>query len=285
MINKRLKNGFTLVEMAMVLAIIGVIIYGSVKFSAASFEMSNYRTTKTQMAAIKDALQLYYETYGYLPCPAQPDAATNAAAFGVASWTGGVAGVGACNASNILVPTGAYIGVIPNRTLNLPDAYVFDGWGNRITYVVDANGTLSAQWATTTPTIAGAYCPYDSSATTALTIKDNSNSTFASANTITATPIYILISHGKNGIGSWNRSGTRVTTTCPGAGANALSSYEQNNANMSSSCVANGPAASFRDDFINDGTQTGSYFDDIVTWQTDDMMYYIKTCKTSGTSC
>jgi prepilin-type N-terminal cleavage/methylation domain-containing protein len=116
------QHGFTLLEVAIVLMIVGLLLGGLLVPLSAQMEQRNINDTQKSLAEIKEALIGYALTYGRLPCPAAPNTT------GVESPVGG----GAC--------TNFYNGFVPATTLGLGGTdsagYAVDAWGNRIRYAV-----------------------------------------------------------------------------------------------------------------------------------------------------
>lgn len=123
-------NGFTLVEIAIVLVIIGLLLGGMLMPLTAQMEQRRVSETQKALDEINQALVGFAIANDRLPCPASP------ASNGVESPLGG----GAC--------TNPYDGFIPAVTLGLSQTdnqgYMVDAWGlpqNRIRYAVTtANG-------------------------------------------------------------------------------------------------------------------------------------------------
>jgi prepilin-type N-terminal cleavage/methylation domain-containing protein len=155
-------RGFTLVEMAVVLVILGLILGGLVVPLSAQMEIRNYSRTKTQLDEIKEALIGYAIINGRLPCPA------TAASSGLESFcpaaTGTCVGTetttvqthGNCSAQF----TNVFSGFLPAATLGISpqdaQGFTLDAWGgitdNRIRYAVSSKtlaGTLTAPAFTT----------------------------------------------------------------------------------------------------------------------------------------
>lgn len=125
-------RGFTLVEMAVVLVIVGLMLGGLFIPLSAQLDMRNYNDTNKKLDDIKQALIGYAMINGRLPCPA-----TNTS-NGIESPVGG----GVCttpDASNKV-----YLGYLPAATLGIypqdSSGFAVDGWGgnsiNRIRYAV-----------------------------------------------------------------------------------------------------------------------------------------------------
>jgi prepilin-type N-terminal cleavage/methylation domain-containing protein len=118
-------NGFTLIEMAIVLMIIGLLLGGGLTVLSAQIEQQKFKDTQRLLDDAKEALIGFAAANGRLPCPA------SAASNGVESPVGG----GVC--------TNPYNGFLPAVTLGLPgvdaNGYLTDAWQgptNRIRYAV-----------------------------------------------------------------------------------------------------------------------------------------------------
>ncbi len=128
------KNGFTLIEMAMVLMIVGLLLGGMLVPLSAQMEQRNSTETLRALSEIKDALIGYAIVNGRLPCPAS---ATSNGAESFAA--GGNAGNGNCsNFNNGFVPA-ATLGVT-TAVDNLGNTgFAVDAWGYRIHYAVTSS--------------------------------------------------------------------------------------------------------------------------------------------------
>ncbi len=202
--NTAKRQGFTLVELAVVLVLIGLVMTMGLKVVMSTLENASYSETKAKQELIKVALISFLRTNGRLPCPDVADAANLATGVAPAS----------CSDS----PAEGY-GVVPWMSLGLPRDSVVDGWGNYFTYRV-ANGTGgSKNW-----TSKSANTPFDINelrvSTNALRILelDATGAAFTATPTST-TAVVIILSHGKNGFGAkTTKVGARLPTTDAGAG-------------------------------------------------------------------
>lgn len=256
------KKGFSLIEIALVLTIVGIMLYGTMSLYSISTEQAKVTGTNNTLDVLERALRLHFQIAGDLPCPADGSLAVTDANFGLGrEWSdGATAAIHKClyDLSEAGPPsegaTNRYIGIVPTRTLNLPDSYMFDSWGNRITYVVSSKCTNSATWndpATAT----------DCADAVKLNVRDNT-----SASDRTTVAAYVLISHGKNGVGAWRRNGaSRIPRTA------STSTQEKENAQVDTSGAVETADIIYRDDFIKDwsGIATADYFDDFVRWKTE----------------
>lgn len=121
------SQGFSLVEMAIVLLIVGMIMGGLLPGLASQMEQSRVTDTKTTMNSIMDALYGYAAGHqGALPCPATLTSAGAPDPGNTATTTG--------------ICTDPFGGFLPGRTLGLSpinaNGFVVDAWGNPIRYAV-----------------------------------------------------------------------------------------------------------------------------------------------------
>lgn len=124
--------GFTLVELTVVLAVIAAILGGMIALSSVMLEDRAYKATVAKMKIIQQALTDYRLAYNTLPCPINSVISVTDPVFGTAPTTIACTGAPAADRSN----TTAAIGMLPVRTLGLPDEMGVDGWGRRFRYAV-----------------------------------------------------------------------------------------------------------------------------------------------------
>ena len=116
------ESGFTLVEIAIVLLIVGVLLGYTAALLPKQQELKKYRAVEQEMDQIIAAIVGFAQVNGRLPCPAIPNTAGNE--------DGG--GGGNCN---------NYGGFVPVNTLGLTgrtnaDSLMLDPWGNPYRYYV-----------------------------------------------------------------------------------------------------------------------------------------------------
>jgi prepilin-type N-terminal cleavage/methylation domain-containing protein len=188
-------NGFTLVEIAIVLVILGLLITGLIMPLAAQYDLKNYNETRTRVATIKEAIVGFAIVNGRLPCPADGTIAS------------GVAGAGleVCTVTSVA-------GVVPWATLGLPET---DAWNRRLTYHVTQSFTDGNPDACDTSTTSFALCSIGD-----ITVTDSA------VNIATNIPV-LIVSHGKNGFGAFLSNGTQISSA-------AGSTNEQENADADS---------------------------------------------------
>ncbi len=116
------QTGFTLVEVAIVLLIVGILLGYTVALFPRQQELKQYRAVDRVMDEVVEAIIGFAQVNGRLPCPAQPNDA------GLED----INGVVGCN---------TYAGFVPVNTLGLDgrfnaDSLLLDPWGNPYRYYV-----------------------------------------------------------------------------------------------------------------------------------------------------
>jgi prepilin-type N-terminal cleavage/methylation domain-containing protein len=117
-----LQAGFTLVEIAIVLMIVGILLGYTVALFPRQQELKQYRAVEQEMDRVIEAIIGFAQVNGRLPCPAIPNSGGNED------------GGGATDCNN-------YGGFVPVNTLGLtgklnPDTLLLDPWGNPYRYYV-----------------------------------------------------------------------------------------------------------------------------------------------------
>lgn len=131
-------TGFTLVEMAMVLMIAGLLLAGLMPALSGQMEQRQRNETRKQLDDLQQALLGFAIANGRLPCPASDAPISNGQESFCTSATG------ACVATTTYQSHGKcsnfFDGFVPAAALGLSpvdaQGYVLDGWGNRIRYAV-----------------------------------------------------------------------------------------------------------------------------------------------------
>ena len=177
------QRGFSLLEMAVVLVIVGLLLGGLLGNLGTLQARQREERTQRQLDEIREALIMFAVVNRRLPCPAAPATADS------------VAGAGLERAPTLLGCTGGAVGVLPWATLGLPQT---DAWGRRFTYRV-------------TPALARIAPAISLAALGDGTIQ---NSTLVNA--ALQVPA-IVLSHGADAAGSRNKAGALAA-----AGANLL---------------------------------------------------------------
>lgn len=242
------QRGFTLIEMAMVIMLIGLMVGGGLFALAPSIDKARINQTNTTLDQVESALVLFVIRNSRLPCPA--DGANklpaDSATYGIEQPAGG----GTCT----VLPTNA---VIPWKTLGIDESFSTDGWGHRLSYWT--SGMVAGTTSVTSPTLlrTGSSYPtgtYQSLIDAAGTIHEVMTPA-APSNDQAA---YVLVSHGKSGWYGWNKDGALLQPTIPVT--YKACNNDPTNAGCSNSFAANGPVGTYP-------PTSATYFDDMVRWR------------------
>ena len=124
----RRQSGFSLVELAMVILIMGLLLGGIAMPLSQQRDNARFNSAESQLEDVRDALEAYWLVNGELPCPATPGS------DGAASANGG-----GCTRQHGFVPA-TTLGLRGSRNA---DNLLLDPWGSAVRYSVsasDANG-------------------------------------------------------------------------------------------------------------------------------------------------
>ncbi len=213
--------GFTLIELAIVVIVLGVMLGIGLKLATNNTTATAYQNVNSQLDEIEDALYSFRETNNRLPCPADQTLAMTSGSFGVEATTPGT-----CTNGNILTypsvtPTHK-AGAVPVRALGLPDSMAIDPWGRKLMYAVKLDATATNAFITNPITSAWPG--------TLFTVNDESGS----ARTTSA--LYVLVSFGKNGHGGYLAGSGAIRMN-----AGSLNAAELENCDCTSTAVPNSP--------------------------------------------
>lgn len=250
-INK--KQGFSLVELAILLVVIGSIIAGAVSLLSLTGRQQQHEETIVKLDRIEEAILDFYNLHGYLPCPAPRTQSIIDADFG-STDTSLSTPVCASSAPSGTADTGSgaqeiRIGALPNRNLSLPDDLAIDGWDSKFTFVVIKDLAIDKATADAysppSESDAGVIQIFNGSGTTIpddMLLKDDGDCSSSTCPIVS----YLIISHGENASGVFSLSGGQ-------------SSCGSVNANEGENC---------NDDEIFIEEAISPTFDDILRWRT-----------------
>jgi len=246
-------QGFTLIEMAIVMVVIGLLLSGGILALAPVIQSSKTSDTNSRLDRVEQALLVYVIQNGCLPCPANPATASTVATAGQAV-IGGVANPTPCTVGPAIVcdfRAGATVpGVVPWITLGLSEADATDGFGNRIAYTI-SNGLQVTNGMERTPPAtypSGTITVYNYAVTEPSTAQQ------------TPAAAYVLVSYGPDA--SFGHAA--------GTGALQAAKYGQT-AGDTSPEGTNATGGGGNNLFVQDtlyGVGGAGYFDDIVRWRT-----------------
>ncbi len=131
------ERGFTLVELAVVMAIVALLLGGLMYTLSAQTEQRNFEETRRRLDQARELLLAFAIVKGRLPCPA------TATSLGDESPAGG----GTC--------TTYYSGWLPAQAIGFQQVdssgYAIDVWGNRIRYAVSGVAPTNCSGTSTSP--------------------------------------------------------------------------------------------------------------------------------------
>jgi prepilin-type N-terminal cleavage/methylation domain-containing protein len=247
MLSRGVQRGFSLLELAVVMLIMGLLLAGLVMPLSARVDQQRFTSTVKQLDDIRAALAGYAIANDALPCPATPASNGRAAATG----TG-------CTAQH---------GFVPAVTLALAgarneDQLLLDAWGNPLRYSVsasDADG--DGNWDFVRPgemrgvTVA-ALAPNLRVCTTAA--GSTATACASNATTVVSTAPAVLLSMGKD----W---------------ASFASTDQQENVGATLGGGPSGRNYPVASDIVfvarTQGAAAGNEYDDVVTWVSPSALY------------
>lgn len=240
--NRTLLRGFTLVEMAVVVVLMGILLTMGVSTWLASVNSSATRSTKERQVAVREALISYLRTNGRLPCP---DIGPNSSVAGpIAAGPDGRENRSALNGSepDTTADCAQAFGLIPYADIGLSREASLDAWGNAMLYRVSNTHPASLPSSDWVRKIN--FRPA------------NVGSILVSDRVAMVAAVAVLISHGRNGLGAWTTRGTQIDAT--GAGADEAVHI--------AGCVTGSTPAlvCYNRDITESATAAGGAFDDIV---------------------
>ncbi|MDP2418230.1 MAG: type II secretion system protein [Hydrogenophaga sp.] len=272
----RRQHGFSLVELAMVLLVVGFL--AALFLPATNTMMDNNRRkeTRTKLEALEAAMTRFVMTNRRLPCPADGSLGPGDANQGLEQRTP-VTGV--CTAIDT--------GLVPWRTLGIPQDAATDAWGSLVTYRVwvsaaNALTQLNGMDMSDCNPVGGATtdvgaCRGDNTTSPFNWLTVDGSPTDARGFRACAGDVaglgcgaelaskalgngvaYFLISHGANKFGAYNTNGTLLPVNGPGPG-------EREQINGNGQPFRNNSATGV--DFYIDADldeNPASYYDDIV---------------------
>jgi prepilin-type N-terminal cleavage/methylation domain-containing protein len=244
-------HGYTLVELAIVIALIGVLMGTALSIGGTHVEKKNISATDTSLDEIEEAILRYQRKYNRVPCPASPSLAENTADFGkednCSNAAPALAGIVELNDG-----TGdeQWIGTVPTRSLGLPDRMMLDKWNNRLVYGVQKN------FADATKTFENEL---GNAPATMLKVQDKAGNPINPAN-VQNPVVYVLLSQGKDKRGAYNK-----------AGAQPISCDASNTQRDVENCdftVAATKDDVFVDTALSDSKTASEYYYDRIRWKT-----------------
>jgi prepilin-type N-terminal cleavage/methylation domain-containing protein len=260
------NQAFSLIELTIVIAIMSTVAAGALTLASMKRDQNKAEITVERLEAIDEALDVYARKMLRLPCPASGTAVESSADFGRATDCNAAAPTGTVDITPSPAPANydaaneqLRYGVVPTRTLGLPDEYMYDGWNNRFSYAVikelaHENGSQINSYETDMTT--GVIELTDGTNP----LYDTSSGIFTPEEYVVA---YVLISHGEDRKGAYNRAGT-IGTECE-TGGSASTALDAENCHFITTTAlyddmtfVDAPVAP------NDNPDSATHFDDYV---------------------
>ena len=271
------KKGFTLIEMAIVVMILGIALAAGAKIYDLHRKTIAIEDTQVAIADLNGAIGDFRSVFGRYPCPASLTATRDDPTYGreqcedlsdnsdFSDVAPGQCKNGICIEESVrdipagyligatLIPTTTAtattprvrIGAIPFRDLNLDEINAYDGYGNRISYVVTEHLAFSDSFQND----GGGIEILGDSGATALAAGEEGSAHF------------LIFSHGANGEGAYTMEGIQIPcTTTSAEGQNCENNDQEAIYNYSMGNTAEG--ATQTDDVMAFFTQR-----DLPIWQ------------------
>ena len=199
------SKGFSLIELAVALAIIALLIAGALIPLSTQMDVRNSADTQRSMESIREAIIGFAQANGRLPCPALGTTPTGVAGAGTEQLSGST-----CAGSVGSV----FFGVVPWATLGVPET---DSWGRRFSYWVSpvfadtlmSTVSSAGQSPACTPTPLPTQSSFALCSQGVITVNTRNESTHAATALGLALPA-VIVSHGKNGFGAYIPSGSTL---------------------------------------------------------------------------
>jgi prepilin-type N-terminal cleavage/methylation domain-containing protein len=280
----RTKHGFSLVELSIVIAILGVVATFGLQAAANLANRTATSVSRERIVLVDDAVARFFKIYGRLPCPALKTTAPETITYGLEDCSNGLLITGTT------IGGGLMSGAVPFKTLNLPTMFAIDGFYNKVNYVVTKNLTAAGGDVGAAPIYTGRFA-------TKTDISSDANDGIAGIEIrsgvleqpcsttkcqVLADPAvrtgaaYVLFSSGADQRGALSDRGIARSSCAPAVaindrrvdtqncvfGSNTIRGY-MNVGGIASSI----PYNVFYDNRYNAGFNLTSYFDDVVVWR------------------
>lgn len=191
----KISAGFSLIEMSIVLLIIASMIGGGLMFFNEYRAKNKRQETIQKMHTIVEKIKNFSQTYKRLPCPADINATPSVdgwSRYGVSlnaiDCTSNATYQSNPGAGNNVIITS---GMLPFKSLGLSEDYAIDGWGNRFRFVI---GTANAR--------EDVLAQEGGSGSEFTFANFGFNSDSRNAYGLSSGKLFVLLSHGENGIGA-----------------------------------------------------------------------------------
>lgn len=252
----RSEGGFSLMEVAIALAVIGVLAAPFIN-QYNIYQENKIRTeSKDNLSVVRSALQKYAVNNGRYPLPSDKNMVTGVPGYGEESITP----ITACTLNSATIcrtTTGSLgsapvlVGTVPFAAIGISEQYTFDGYKRKFTYAV-----------TQALTVQGTFT--DNGGVIRLLDNDNTDGDHLGT---TNNLQFIIVSHGPNGKGSSTIDGA-MPFPCTNTGAGNDEENCNNDAVFNSNYAWVGPPGNQIYSRLEFGVDGATYFDDYVEYAT-----------------
>jgi len=229
-------GGFTLIETAIIMAVIAVIVTTALSLYGSEVKRERLATTKQRLYDISDAISRYQaKNNSRLPCPAPFTTASGKSNTTMCKMDPSEAGTYRVAGTGFLPGVNdVRIGAVPVVALGLTEDHLTDRWGNRFVYAVSEK-------------LADSTIAYDA-ANGAIRLYGDGVA-YVGASPPDKTP-FVVLSAGENHAGAFTYDGKAAGIACPASGT------EKDNCDNAD--------ATFRAAHFSSSGATATNFDDIV---------------------
>lgn len=140
------ENGFTLIEIAIGLVIVGMLMGGALEIARVHAVQKTYKATRSNIEEINKSISLYLARFGQLPCPAPVTATQDDKEYGKGGNCEELLSTSMSTSDDYIITQGrqgekVIIGKVPFRDLSLVQTFTRDGWNRDLYYAVSGGLT------------------------------------------------------------------------------------------------------------------------------------------------
>lgn len=256
------KAGFSLIELSLVLVIISMVLGFGLSYAAKKTDFDRIQETKQKLKLIEKAVYKHVMAKRYIPCPSYPETGEDQNDFGRGQSDAGDPSLCAQSPSFLGLRSGNMVwGVVPTSTLEISDDLAYDAWGRFFSYIITEHCNANELLHPTLNFASANACGGGGSP--GMIIKD------ASGSTIMSDAVLVIMSHGKNGYGTFVGHGTSFRLPSPTV---IVSADEQENSHLDISDITGATIAPAINNIfvarsVDLNADLNSYFDDIILFK------------------
>jgi len=204
---KNFKKAYSLIELSIVILIISILITGALSVSVGSVNNAKIKTTNDRITQVYRALGNFLVANRRLPCPAaltkvktvDTDYGTE---VGVGSGCAGTGVIASGSSTNLVY------GMVPVRTLGLPNSLAEDGFESKLVYIVDKNYANNAVNFSAAPDFTTTLT-FATAATANITVNEKPSGI---TQIVVTDALVALVSYGANKSGAYNANASAQNT-------------------------------------------------------------------------